>query len=61
VQALPYTDTTPTNTLPVTFSPAQKCNIQITVGISKFNPGATVKISIVTAAGNTYDRMVTLP
>jgi len=56
-----YDDSTSSTTLPVTFSPAQKCNIKITVATSKFNPGAAVKISIVTAAGNTYHRTVTVP
>ncbi|MCS7367737.1 MAG: DUF4352 domain-containing protein [archaeon YNP-WB-062] len=56
-----YTDTTPIDTLPVDFSPAQKCNIKITVSTTKFNRGTAVKISIVTAAGHTYDRTLTLP
>jgi flagellin-like protein len=56
-----YVDTTSFTSLPVTFSPAQKCNIRITVATGKFNPGAAVKISIVTAAGHTYDRTVTVP
>ena len=54
--------TTDVATLPFSFGPGQKFNLIITgLSTATFRPGATIKISILTASGVTYDRTVTLP
>jgi flagellin-like protein len=59
-----YYDSTSTwyDTLPCSFGPGTRCNIQISgFTTSNFKPGSTIKVSILTASGITYDRTITLP
>jgi flagellin-like protein len=47
---------------PCPFGPGTRCNIQIDgLSTSNFRPGSTIKVSILTASGITYDRTITLP
>jgi len=49
-------------TLPWSFGPGHRFNLIISgLPISDFRPGSTIKVSIMTASGVTYDRTITLP
>jgi len=50
------------DSLPVSFGPGHRFNLKITgLSTSDFRPGSTIKVSILTASGVTYDRTITLP
>jgi flagellin-like protein len=54
--------TAATITLPWSFGPGHRFNLIIDgLSISVFRPGSTIKVSISTASGVTYDRTITLP
>ena len=49
-------------TLPWSFGPGHRFNLIIDgLPTSTFRPGSTIKVSIMTASGVTYDRTITLP
>jgi len=54
----------PYTSLPVSFAPGQSFKLEINGNgftTSAFRPGSTIKVSILTASGVTYDRTITLP